>query len=75
MIVIGVDAHKRTHTLVTVDVNGRILGERLVDARPAGHTDAVEWVLLAELASLTRYSPVRVIVSNPVPIAIDLARA
>ena len=30
---------------------------------------------LAELASLTRYSPVRDIVSNPVPIAIDLTRA
>ena len=30
---------------------------------------------LAELASLTRYSPVRDIVSNPVPIAIDVARA
>ena len=29
----------------------------------------------AELASLTRYSPVRDIVSNPVPVAIDLARA
>ena len=30
---------------------------------------------LAELASLTRYSPVRDLVSNPVPVAIDLARA
>jgi hypothetical protein len=30
---------------------------------------------LAELASLTRYSPVRDIVSNPVPIAIDLTHA
>ncbi|MGZ6690384.1 MAG: OsmC family protein [Solirubrobacteraceae bacterium] len=30
---------------------------------------------LAELASLTGYSPVRDIVSNPVPIAIDVARA
>ena len=30
---------------------------------------------LAELASLTRYSPVRDIVSSPVPVAIDLARA
>ncbi|KRE27613.1 hypothetical protein ASG82_14585 [Mycobacterium sp. Soil538] len=30
---------------------------------------------LAELAGLTRYSPVRDIVSNPVPVAIDLARA
>jgi uncharacterized OsmC-like protein len=30
---------------------------------------------LAELAALTRYSPVRDIVSNPVPVAIDVARA
>ena len=30
---------------------------------------------LAELARLTRYSPVRDIVSNPVPVAIDVARA
>lgn len=30
---------------------------------------------LAELANLTSYSPVRDIVSNPVPVTIDLARA
>jgi uncharacterized OsmC-like protein len=30
---------------------------------------------LAELAGLTRYSPVRDIVSNPVPVAVDVARA
>jgi uncharacterized OsmC-like protein len=30
---------------------------------------------LAELASLTRFSPVRDIVSNPVPVAINVARA
>lgn len=30
---------------------------------------------LAEIAGLTRYSPVRDIVSNPVPVAIDVARA
>ena len=30
---------------------------------------------LAELAGLTRYSPVRDIVSNPVPVAIDVSRA
>jgi uncharacterized OsmC-like protein len=30
---------------------------------------------LAELARLTRYSPVRDIVSNPVPVEIDVARA
>ena len=28
----------------------------------------------AELANLTRYSPVRNIVSNPVPVAIDVTR-
>ena len=30
---------------------------------------------LAEIAGLTRYSPVRDVISSPVPIAIDLARA
>jgi uncharacterized OsmC-like protein len=30
---------------------------------------------LAELADLTRYSPVRDIVSNPVPVAVDVVRA
>jgi len=30
---------------------------------------------LSELADLTRYSPVRDVISNPVPVAIDLARA
>ena len=30
---------------------------------------------LAELASLTSYSPVRDIVSNPVPVTIDVTRA
>jgi len=44
MIVVGVDAHKRTHTLVAVDENGRILGERMVEARASGHSDAITWV-------------------------------
>jgi hypothetical protein len=30
---------------------------------------------LAELASLTRFSPVRDIVANPVPVALDVVRA
>ena len=30
---------------------------------------------LAELASLTRFSPVRDMVTNPVPVAIEVARA
>ena len=43
MIVIGVDAHKRTHTLVSADEIGRSLGEKTVPATPVGHRDAVAW--------------------------------
>jgi transposase len=43
MIVIGVDAHKRTHTLVAADEVGRCCGEKTVLATPQGHQDAVAW--------------------------------
>jgi uncharacterized OsmC-like protein len=43
-----------------------------VSIKAAGDLDDNQ---LAELASLTRYSPVRDIVSNPVPVAIEVARA
>lgn len=43
MVVIGVDAHKRTHTLVAVDELGRKLGERTVAATSEGHLQAVLW--------------------------------
>ena len=43
MVVVGVDAHKRTHTLVAVDELGRKLGERTVATTSEGHFDAVEW--------------------------------
>ena len=43
MVVIGVDAHKRTHTLVAVDQVGRKLGERTVAATSEGHFAAVAW--------------------------------
>jgi hypothetical protein len=37
MIVIGVDTHKRSHTLVAVDaVTGGVLGERTVPASDRG---------------------------------------
>jgi hypothetical protein len=42
-VVIGVDAHKRSHTLVAVDVVGRQLGERVVAATGEGHLQALEW--------------------------------
>jgi transposase len=43
MAVVGVDAHKRTHTLVAVDELGRKLGEKTVPATDEGHLQAVEW--------------------------------
>jgi transposase len=43
MVVIGVDAHKRTHTLVAMDELGRTLGERTVGTTSEGHLQAVEW--------------------------------
>jgi hypothetical protein len=46
VVVIGVDAHKKTHTLVAVDGNGRKLGEKTVQATDAGHTKALRWSLL-----------------------------
>jgi transposase len=45
-VVIGVDAHKKTHTLVAVDGNGRKLAEKTVEATDAGHAKALRWALL-----------------------------
>ena len=42
-IVIGVDAHKRRHTLVAVNEVGRELGERTVPVTSAGHLLVLEW--------------------------------
>ena len=47
-------------------------GQIRVAVKVAGSFDDDQ---LAELATLTRYSPVRDIVTNPVPVAIDVARA
>ncbi len=44
MVIVGVDAHKRTHTLVAVDEVGRKLGERTVSATWDGHLEAIIWV-------------------------------
>ena len=43
MVTFGGDSHKRTHTLVAVDENGRQVGERTVPATPAGHMEALAW--------------------------------
>ncbi|MBP2214775.1 transposase [Rhodococcus ruber] len=43
VIIIGVDAHKSTHTFVAVDEVGRTLGQQTVKATTAGHLSALEW--------------------------------
>jgi transposase len=41
--VIGVDAHKRSHTLVAVDDAGRKLAEKTVSTTSEGHAEAIVW--------------------------------
>jgi transposase len=44
MVVLGIDAHKRTHTVVAVDAAGRQLGVRVTQATTsAAHLDLVVW--------------------------------
>jgi transposase len=45
MVTIGVDSHKRTHTLVAVDEVGRKLGELTAPARLAGHQAIRRWAM------------------------------
>ena len=42
-VVIGVDAHKRTHTLVAADELGRELAAKTVAASADGHLAAIAW--------------------------------
>lgn len=44
MHVVGIDGHKKTHTLVAVDPLGRRAGEVTVAATPAGHAQAIKWI-------------------------------
>jgi transposase len=43
MIVIGVDSHKRTHTAVAADGNGRKVAEVTLATTSEGHLDLVRW--------------------------------
>jgi transposase len=43
MVTLGTDSHKRSHTLVAVDENGRQLSELRVAATSAGHREALSW--------------------------------
>jgi hypothetical protein len=46
MTVIGIDAHKRTHTLVAVDSGGRKLGQKTIAANSSGHAEAMQWATI-----------------------------
>ena len=48
MIMIGIDAHKRTHTAVAIDEVGRELAIRTVAATSSGHLALLRWA--AEIA-------------------------
>ena len=43
MVIIGVDAHKRSHTCVAVDAAGRKIGEKTVETTGSGHAVALRW--------------------------------
>src|SRR3989304_4239980 len=44
MVILGVDSHKRTHTVVAVEAAGRKPAEKKVAATSAGHLELVRWV-------------------------------
>jgi transposase len=43
MVLLGVDPHKDTHTVVAVDQAGRQLGQTTVAARTLGHAELLGW--------------------------------
>ena len=43
MVVLGVDAHKKSHTIVACDEAGAQLGSMTVSATTEGHLRAVKW--------------------------------
>lgn len=43
-VVVGVDAHRRTHTLVAVDQLGRKLAQKTIGTDGESHAEAVRWV-------------------------------
>jgi transposase len=43
MVILGIDAHKQTHTVVVVDERGRKLGERTVKTTTKDHLDLLVW--------------------------------
>ena len=78
MVTLGVDAHKRTHTVVAVDEAGRELGQRTVAATSSGHLDALTWAeqwpdrrwALEDCAHLTRRLSSELLVAGEVVVRV-----
>jgi transposase len=43
MVVVGIDAHKRSHTAVAVDEQGKCLGAKTVATTSQGHLELIRW--------------------------------
>lgn len=43
MLVLGIDAHKRSHTIVAVDERGRRQAQRTINATTADHLEVIAW--------------------------------
>jgi transposase len=43
VVVVGVDVHKRTHTLVAVDQRGRKLGQKTIETTSRAHSAGIRW--------------------------------
>ncbi|KUI16990.1 transposase [Mycobacterium sp. GA-1285] len=43
MAVVGIDAHKRSHTFVAIDDSGRKIGQKVSDTNSLGHLAAIRW--------------------------------
>jgi hypothetical protein len=43
MVIVSIDAHKQTHTLVAIDEVGRKLGPKVIDAVSSSHADGLRW--------------------------------
>lgn len=43
MVIVGIDAHMKSHTLVAIDDAGRQLGQKVIDAVSSGHASGLRW--------------------------------
>ena len=43
MVIVGIDAHKRSHTAVAIDASGRKLGQRTTGTTSEDHLALLSW--------------------------------